>query len=51
MTQAKDAVEILLADDTPADAELTMNALKKCSMVHNRWQNRVSNDYGRTGRL
>jgi len=33
--QANDAVEILLVEDTPADAELTINALKKYSMVNN----------------
>lgn len=35
MTQADDAVEILLVEDTPADAELTMSALKKYSLVNN----------------
>jgi CheY-like chemotaxis protein len=35
MTHANDAVEILLVEDTPADAELTMSALKKYSMVNN----------------
>jgi CheY-like chemotaxis protein len=35
MTHATDAVEILLVEDTPADAELTMSALKKYSMVNN----------------
>lgn len=34
-TQASDAVEILLVEDTPADAELTISALKKYSMVNN----------------
>lgn len=36
MTQANDAVEILPVEGTPADAELTMNSLKKYSMVNNR---------------
>lgn len=35
MTNTNDAVEILLVEDTPADAELTINALKKYSMVNN----------------
>lgn len=35
MVQANDAVEILLVEDTPADAELTIGALKKYSMVNN----------------
>jgi CheY-like chemotaxis protein len=35
MTQANDTVEILLVEDTPADAELTMNALKKYSLLNN----------------
>jgi CheY-like chemotaxis protein len=35
MTQGNDAVEILLVEDTPADAELTMRALKKHSLVNN----------------
>jgi two-component system, response regulator len=34
MTQANDAVEILLVEDTPADAELTISALKKYSLVN-----------------
>jgi CheY-like chemotaxis protein len=35
MTQANEAVEILLVEDTPADAELTIRALKKHSVVNN----------------
>lgn len=35
MTQVTDVVEILLVEDTPADAELTMRALKKHSLVNN----------------
>lgn len=35
MTQSSDAVEILLVEDTPADAELTIRALKKHSLVNN----------------
>jgi CheY-like chemotaxis protein len=35
MMPTNDAVEILLVEDTPADAELTMNALKRYSMVNN----------------
>jgi len=34
MTQLTNAVEILLVEDTPADAELTMRALKKHSLVN-----------------
>jgi len=34
MTQATDAVEILLVEDSPADAELTIRALKKHSLVN-----------------
>lgn len=34
MTQATDAVEILLVEDTPADAELTIRALKKNCLVN-----------------
>lgn len=35
MTRENDAVEILLVEDTPADAELTMRALKKNCLVNN----------------
>jgi CheY-like chemotaxis protein len=35
MTQANEVVEILLVEDTPADAELTIRALKKHSVVNN----------------
>lgn len=35
MTQLNDAVEILLVEDTPADAELTIRALKKNCLVNN----------------
>ena len=35
MTQVTDAVEILLVEDTPADAELTIRALKKPGLVNN----------------
>ena len=35
MTQCNDSVEILLVEDTPADAELTMSALNKHSLVNN----------------
>jgi CheY-like chemotaxis protein len=35
MTKCNDSVEILLVEDTPADAELTMSALKKHSLVNN----------------
>ncbi|MFA4969973.1 MAG: response regulator [Sulfuritalea sp.] len=34
MTHKDDAVEILLVEDTPADAELTIRALKKHSLVN-----------------
>ena len=35
MTQATDVVEILLVEDTPADAELTIRALKKHNLANN----------------
>lgn len=35
MTQPNEAVEILLVEDTPTDAELTIRALKKRSLVNN----------------
>ncbi|OHC65657.1 MAG: two-component system response regulator [Rhodocyclales bacterium RIFCSPLOWO2_02_FULL_63_24] len=35
MTQLNDAVEILLVEDTPADAELTIRALKKNCLINN----------------
>ncbi|MDP1610926.1 MAG: response regulator [Sulfuritalea sp.] len=34
MTQLDDAIEILLVEDTPADAELTIRALKKNCVVN-----------------
>lgn len=35
MEQAKDAVDILLVEDTPADAELTICALQKFNLANN----------------
>ncbi len=35
MGESPDVVEILLVEDTPADAELTMRALKKHKLVNN----------------
>lgn len=35
MTQANESIEILLVEDSPADAELTIRALKKHCLVNN----------------